>query len=103
MGYTSTHQNDTTALSSMFPVVFVGDRFNDEQIFGTIRHEVIHYFLGIHYRNYSDDSALFHLVCLLFDGKEYKELNNDEKENPFVSLMASVKPEIDLNISEDNL
>ena len=36
-----------------------------------------------------------------FENDNYS--NNDDRENPFVSLMASVKPETDLSFSEDDL
>jgi hypothetical protein len=46
---------------------------------------------------------------MAFDARFDDDFDNDvfsnleEKENPFVSLMASVKPEVDLNLHDDDL
>ena len=86
-GYTHIHINDKTGKASLFPVVFLRDDCARQQIEETIRHEIIHYYLGLHYVNHQDNSALFTLMCYLLDGGAYVEL--DERRSQILDI---VKP-----------
>ncbi len=86
-GFTHTHQNDRTKRNSLFPVVFLRDDCDDDQIKETIRHEIIHYYLGLHYFNYQDKTALFSLMCYLLEGGAYVEL--DEREAQIYAIAKS--------------
>ena len=74
-GVTHYYTNGRTGVSSIYPVVYLRDGRTEEEIKQTIRHEVIHYFLGLQYRCHEDDSALFWIVCNLFDGGAYKPIS----------------------------
>lgn len=73
-GVTKSHINEKTNRNSIFPIVFLHKNRTKEQIKETIRHEIIHYYLGLYYQNYSDDTILFHTVATLFDAGVYKQL-----------------------------
>ena len=75
-GVTSIHTNEKRQTYSCFPIVFIRFDSTDKQLFQTIRHETIHYFLALHYYNHQDNSALFALVCGLFDGDAYESLSD---------------------------
>lgn len=75
-GVTSIHVNEKKSTYSCFPIVFIRPDSTDEQLCQTIRHETIHYFLALNYYNHRDNSALFALVCGLFDGGAYEPLSN---------------------------
>ena len=57
-------------------MVFIRPDNTDAQLRQTIRHEVTHYFLALHYYNHEDNSALFALMCSLFDGGAYEQLSD---------------------------
>lgn len=78
-GVTKTHVNERANLRSIFPVVFLHENRTNDQIKETIRHEIIHYYLGLYYRNYSDDSILFHVVATLFNAGAYKTLEKEQE------------------------
>lgn len=79
-GVTFFHTNSRTGVATIYPVIYLREgRFKDE-IKRTIRHETIHYFLGIHYRCHNDDSALFWIISDLFDGGAYKPLLQDSDD-----------------------
>lgn len=73
-GVTSIHMHEKKQVFSCFPVVFIRPENTDAQLRQTIRHEIIHYFLALHYYNHKDNSALFALMCSLFDGGAYETL-----------------------------
>ena len=74
-GILYSHINTRTNIASIFPVVFLCKDRDDDAIKATIRHEVIHYLLAIHYQCHNDSSALFWLICDLFDGQAYVPLD----------------------------
>ncbi|MBR0535863.1 MAG: hypothetical protein IIX14_05735 [Clostridia bacterium] len=88
-GFTKTHVNTRTQLSSLFPVVFIDDESCDK-LKETIRHEIIHYYLGLHYKHYQDDTALFWVLCDLFEGGAYIELS-ERNENIFKTAIPYIK------------
>lgn len=73
-GATSIHIHEKKQVYSCFPIVFIRPDNTDSQLRETIRHEIIHYFLALHYYNHNDNSALFSLICSLFDGGAYETL-----------------------------
>lgn len=74
-GVTHFHTNTRTGISSIYPVVYLRGERTEDEIQQTIRHEAIHYFLGLQYRCHDDNSALFWIVCDLFDGGAYMPLS----------------------------
>lgn len=78
-GFTQTHINERTKKASIFPVVFLDKNRADSEIQQTIRHELIHYYLGLNYINHHDNSALFWLVCDLFDAEAYEQMNKEKQ------------------------
>lgn len=85
-GITKTHINERTNKCSLFPVVFLHKNRTIDQIKETIRHEVIHYYLGLHYRNYSDDNILFHAVATIFDAGAYKEMAESQEVKKYIAI-----------------
>ena len=77
-GVTHYHTNTCTGIATIYPVIYLQNLHSDTEIKRTIRHEAIHYFLGIQYRCHDDDSALFWLVCDLFDGGAYLPLDDSK-------------------------
>jgi hypothetical protein len=64
--------------------LFIGHNYFNITIFGcryysfkaikqTVRHELLHWSLMNYKMNYSDDSAVFHLLCRLYKANAYKE------------------------------
>lgn len=79
-GFTHTHQNERTKLNSLYPVVYLRDDRSAEELKETIRHEIIHYYLGLHYFKYQDNTAMFWLLSDLFSGGAYVELGERERQ-----------------------
>ena len=52
----------------------------EEQVKGRIRHEILHYFLYVNNMKYSDDSAIFHTLCRIYDAGAYKDMPADEQK-----------------------
>ena len=75
-GFTHIHINDNTKTISLFPVVFLRNDVSSEEIKETIRHEIIHYYLGIHYIYHEDSSSMFWLLCDIFDGGAYEPMDS---------------------------
>lgn len=75
LGFTVTYINERTGKASIFPLVFLFKSRSENEIKQTIRHEIIHYYLGLHYHNHQDDCALFWLVCSLFDAGAYEKMS----------------------------
>ena len=44
-----------------------------------IRHELLHYFLYMSNMKYSDDDAIFHYLCGIYDAHAYKEMGQEEQ------------------------
>jgi hypothetical protein len=59
-----------------------------EDIKQTIRHEIIHYCLDIADLKYFDNSAVFHILCKLFDARAYMDMTTEEQEiyNKFLEI-----------------
>lgn len=58
--------------------VYYGDRDVDA-IKSTIRHELLHYFLGLSGLKYLDDDAIFHFLCNKYDAGAYKKMDKTEQ------------------------
>jgi len=43
-----------------------------------IRHELIHYFLSMADMQYKDETAIFHIMCEIYDAAPYKEMPENE-------------------------
>lgn len=89
-GITYMHTNTATNVATIYPVVYISDVRTKEEIESTIRHEIIHYLLGIQYRCHDDCSALFWLICDCFDGNAYLPMNDKSKK-----IYIIAKPYID--------
>lgn len=79
-GVTHYHTNTRTGIASIYPVVYLSRNRDEEDTKRTIRHEAIHYYLGIEYYCHGDDSALFWLICGIFDAGAYEPLNSRNYE-----------------------
>ena len=44
-----------------------------------IRHELLHYFLYMSNMKYSDDDAIFHYLCGIYDAHAYREMGQEEQ------------------------
>jgi len=51
----------------------------DENIYSTIKHEVLHYILFVAYLKNNDDNASFHALCKLYDAGAYEKLDDNEQ------------------------
>lgn len=58
--------------------VYYGDGEMDK-IKCNIRHELLHYFLGMSGLKHLDDDAIFHFLCNKFDAGAYKEMDETEQ------------------------
>lgn len=65
-----------------------------------IRHELLHYFLYMSGLKYSDDNAIFHYLCSIFDAYAYKEMG--EEEQLLYDKMIFVIPELEKKCKELN-
>lgn len=65
-----------------------------------IRHELLHYFLYMSGMKYSDDNAIFHYLCGIYDAHAYKEMG--EKEQKLYDKLIFVIPELDKKCKELN-
>lgn len=79
-GVTHTHINTKTNISSVYPVIYLHQNRTNEEIMATIRHEVIHYLLATQYVCHGDNSALFWLICDLFNGGAYCPMNEHNRK-----------------------
>lgn len=96
-GVTSIHVHEKKQVYSCFPVVFIRPDNTDSQLCQTIRHEIIHYFLALHYYNHEDNSALFSLMCSLLDGGAYEPLS-DAGQNIFNSAKPYLEQAYELYV-----
>lgn len=62
---------------------------NDVEVKQRIRHEVLHYCLGMNEMNSSDDSAIFHYLCGVYDADAYKEMS-DEEQKLYEKLLGGI-------------
>ena len=51
----------------------------EEEIKQRLRHELIHYCLYINETTYSDDSAIFHVLCQIYDAYAYAKMPDKEQ------------------------
>ena len=65
-----------------------------------IRHELLHYFLYMSNIKYSDDDAIFHYLCGIYDACAYKEMG--EEEQKLYEKMIFVIPELEKKCKELN-
>ena len=84
LGVTNTHINDELNIASIFPVVFIDAHTDEEHVFQTIRHEIIHYFLALSYSNSRDGCALFNVLCNIFDAGAY--INASQQKQQIVDI-----------------
>ena len=65
-----------------------------------IRHELLHYFLYMSNMKYSDDDAIFHYLCGIYDAYAYKEMG--EEERTLYDKLTVVIPELEKKCKELN-
>lgn len=65
-----------------------------------IRHELLHYFLYMSDMKYSDDDAIFHYLCGIYDAHAYKEMG--EEEQILYDKLLVVIPELEKKCKELN-
>lgn len=63
-----------------------------------IRHELLHYFLYMSDMKYSDDDAIFHYLCDIYDAHAYKEMG--EEEQGLYDKLVFVIPELEKKCKE---
>jgi len=51
----------------------------EEEIKQRLRHELIHYCLYINETTCSDDSAIFHVLCQIYDAYAYEKMPDEEQ------------------------
>lgn len=79
-GITFIHTYLATGRTVVFPVISLAGDTDFERVKTVIRHELIHFILALQYKCDSDDSAVFWLVCGLFNGEAYLPMSKDSKE-----------------------
>lgn len=65
-----------------------------------IRHELLHYFLYMSDMKYSDDDAIFHYLCRIYDAHAYKDMG--EEEQCLYDKLVNVIPELEKKCKELN-
>lgn len=65
-----------------------------------IRHELLHYFLYMGGMKYSDDDAIFHYLCGIYDANAYKEMG--DKEQGLYDKLVVVIPALEKKCKELN-
>ncbi len=65
-----------------------------------IRHELLHYFLYTSDMKHSDDDAIFHYLCSIYDAHAYKEMG--EEEQAIYDKLVSAIPELEKKCKELN-
>lgn len=65
-----------------------------------IRHELLHYFLYMSDMKYTDDVAVFHYLCGIYDAHAYKEMG--EEEQTLYDKLVAVIPELEKKCKELN-
>lgn len=64
-----------------------------------IRHELLHYFLYMSDMKYSDDNAIFHYLCGIYDAHAYKEMGGEEQG--LYDKLIFVIPELEAKCKDD--
>lgn len=64
-----------------------------------IRHELLHYFLYMSDMKYSDDDAIFHYLCGIYDAHAYKEMGGEE-QRLYDKLIVAI-PKLNASCKED--
>lgn len=64
-----------------------------------IRHELLNYFLYVSDMKHSDDDAIFHYLCGIYDAHAYKEMG--EEEQVLYDKLISVIPELEKKCKDD--
>jgi hypothetical protein len=78
-GVTHTHINTATNIGMIYPKISIIDVHATEDVKSAIRHEAIHYLLGILFKNGDDSSALFWLICDVFNGNAYSPMDSSNQ------------------------
>lgn len=65
-----------------------------------IRHELLHYFLYMSDMKYSDDAAVFHYLCGVYDACAYKKMGDEEQV--LYDKLVVVIPELEKKCKELN-
>lgn len=65
-----------------------------------IRHELLHYFLYMGDMKHSDDDAIFHYLCGIYNAHAYKEMG--EEEQCLYGKLVNVIPELEKKCEELN-
>lgn len=65
-----------------------------------IRHELLHYFLYMSDMKYSDDDAIFHYLCGIYDACAYKKMG--EEEQVLYDKLVRAIPELEKKCKELN-
>jgi len=65
-----------------------------------IRHELLHYFLYMSGMKYSDNDAVFHYLCGIYDAHAYKEMG--EEQQVLYDKLVNVIPELEKKCKELN-
>lgn len=65
-----------------------------------IRHELLHYFLYMNDMKYTDDAAIFHYLCGIYDAHAYKEMGDEEQI--LYDKLVVVIPELEKKCKELN-
>lgn len=83
---------------NMINVYYCMDDLDDTK--QNIRHELLHYFLYMSGLKYSDDVAIFHYLCGVYDANAYKEMG--EEEQVLYDKLVVVIPELEKKCKELN-
>ncbi len=72
----------------------------DKRLKGTIRHEIIHYYLWVLGLPYMDNSLEFWCLCHVYDAGAYEELNYDDEKyyNLFAELFDTHVADLQWNV-----
>lgn len=63
-----------------------------------IRHELLHYFLYMSDMKFSDDDAIFHYLCGIYDAHAYKEMG--EEEQALYNKLVAAIPKLEKKCKE---
>lgn len=83
---------------NMINVYYCMDDIEDTK--RNIRHEILHYFLYMSDLKHSDDVAIFHYLCGIYDANAYKEMG--EEEQVLYDKLVVVIPELEKKCKELN-
>ena len=83
---------------NMINVYYCMDDLEDTK--QNIRHELLHYFLYMSEMKHSDDAAIFHYLCGVYDALAYKEMG--EEEQALYDKLICAIPELEKKCTELN-